>query len=480
VVDLLSTVVLARILLPADFGLVALATAISGYLEMVSQFGIELALIRFRGTDRALYDTAWTLSILRGALIGIVIVVICVPVSDFWGDGRLVHILLVLSVASLFSGFRNVGVIDFVKNLEFNKEVVVVAVEKISAFVFAVSVAIIFRSYWALVIGILAGKCGDLLASYAMSSYRPRLSFARLRDVLGFGFWTLVTSVAGYFGHKGPTFFLGKMLDAHAVGVFNIAYQVANVATTELMAPIRRAIFPAYAQISDEPDRLRSAFFKVLSIIMVTTSPVAVGIGLVAEPLVVVVLGERWREAVPVIEIMAVFALLQVSVSASEGVYLAAGRVNIIGWLTIFSGVISVPVFYFGILHRGVVGAGLGMVSVAVCYVLIDFAIAVRLLRLRLLSLVQPLWRSGVALCLMIVSVRTFQDIIVRTAETPRALAVLLGSVVVGAAVYSASLFLLWWLSGAPDGAERWILDYGLETLTRLKSRRAKNPSGIL
>ena len=111
-IGLVSTVILARLLVPADFGLVALATIFFGLIEVMSQFGLGVFLIQKQNAGHDYYDTAWTLSILRGAVTCGLLFVIAMPFADFFGDPRLVEIFYVLALVALVGGIRNIGVIS--------------------------------------------------------------------------------------------------------------------------------------------------------------------------------------------------------------------------------------------------------------------------------------------------------------------------------------------------------------------------------
>ncbi|MFB3077097.1 MAG: oligosaccharide flippase family protein, partial [Lysobacterales bacterium] len=201
-IGLVSTVILARLLVPADFGLVAMATIIFGLIEVMSQFGFGVFLIQKQNAGHDYYDTAWTLSILRGAVTCGLLFVIAMPVADFFGDPRLVEIFYVLALVALVRSIGNVGVIDFQKNLTFGKDFKLHVAVKLAAFCVTITAAILLRNYWALVIGIATAGFVRVALSYMMHPYRPRLSLARWREIMHFSKWLLANNVLGFLNRQ--------------------------------------------------------------------------------------------------------------------------------------------------------------------------------------------------------------------------------------------------------------------------------------
>jgi O-antigen/teichoic acid export membrane protein len=157
-IGLVSMIFLARLLVPADFGLIAIATALAAALAAMSEFGFQIALIQNQAADRRHYDTAWTLGIIRGLLVAGVLAAAAEPLTAIFSDQRLKPILILLALAVFVTSFENIAVVDFRKSLQFHKEFVYRAIPKLASFVVAVPLALAFRKYWALVSGIISGQ----------------------------------------------------------------------------------------------------------------------------------------------------------------------------------------------------------------------------------------------------------------------------------------------------------------------------------
>src|SRR5512134_3908634 len=166
---LVSTLILARLLVPGDFGLVAMAMSVIGIVELASAFSFEVALIQKDRPERRHYDTAWTLNVMLGAVCALITALLAYPAAAFYGEDRLMPVMLVLAVAWLAASFENVGTVDFRRTMNFSKEFAFLTSKKLVSFVVTVSLAFALQSYWALVAGAVVGRFTGLVLSFVMS-----------------------------------------------------------------------------------------------------------------------------------------------------------------------------------------------------------------------------------------------------------------------------------------------------------------------
>lgn len=195
-VGLASTVILARLLLPSDFGVVAMAMSVIGLIELATAFSFEIALIQKPDPQRVHFDTAWTLNVLLAAGGALVTVALAHPTAAFYGEPRLAPMMWAIAAAWLVSGFENIGIVEFRRQMDFAREFRFLATKRCAAFVVTLTAAFALRSYWALVIGMAAGRVFGVLLSYAMHPFRPRPSLAASRELFGFSGWMLANNVA--------------------------------------------------------------------------------------------------------------------------------------------------------------------------------------------------------------------------------------------------------------------------------------------
>jgi len=157
-IGLISTIILARLLEPGDFGLVAMATAFLGLLMLLTSFSFDVVLIQKLNPDRHLYDTAWTFNVIFGCVLAFMLVIAAIPLAQFYNESRLEEILYVLAFSTLLGGFGNIGPVAFRKDLQFHKEFYFQLAKKLIGFTVCMSLAFTLRNYWALVWGTFAGN----------------------------------------------------------------------------------------------------------------------------------------------------------------------------------------------------------------------------------------------------------------------------------------------------------------------------------
>ena len=470
-IGLVSTVILARLLLPADFGLVAMATAILAMLELLGTFGFDIALIQNPSATRRHYDTAWTLNILLGVVIAAALLGIADTAAEFYGEPRLEPIITCLALAAFIQGFENIGTVAFRKEMRFNKEFNLLFAKKMVTFVVTIPLAIALRSYWALVVGIVVSRMASVVLTYWLQEYRPRFSLAARGELFHFGKWLVVSGLLNFLGNRSADFLVGKISGANELGLFNLSYEVSNLPTSDLIAPINRAIFPGYARKAADPASLKRSYLEVIALIAALGVPAGVGIAAVADLMVPVVLGPNWIKAVPVVVVLSFCGILLALKSNSHYVYLALGRPRIATLLGAIQVMLLLPMIALGSARNGAFGVAIGYLIAQAVFSPISLTVLRRALGLRFMDLFAAFYRPFIAAAVMFGGVRLVASGFDTTPYDGVALIVpLLACVAAGLGLYVVVLYLLWMIAGKPKGPEVQILD--LRPEPRLLVRR--------
>ena len=251
---LVSMLVLARLLTPDDFGIVAMAGTFIGMAAMFTAVGFDLAIIQNREASADHYSTGWTLNVLIGAFIFALMLVCAQPIARFFGHDELVWIVSVLALGPLIGGLENTGVVAFRKELNFRREFVYQISAKFVAFMIVVPLAFLWRTYWVLVTGALLARGASVAISYLMHPFRPRFTLVKFREMFRFSRWLLFNNAVIFFKERSTDFFVGRQLGPSALGVYNLSYELANLPTTEISAPINRALLPGFARLESVGD----------------------------------------------------------------------------------------------------------------------------------------------------------------------------------------------------------------------------------
>ena len=324
-------VILARILSPNDFGLMGIALLTMATLDTFSQTGFQQALIQKKEDIKPYLDSAWTVLILRGFILFAILFFIAPYAAIFFNAPEAKPIIQVIGFAVLFQAFTNIGVIYFQKELVFNKQFIYQISGTLADFAVAISAALILRSVWALVFGLLAGNAVRCFVSYLIHPYRPHLNLdlEKARELFGFGKWVLGSSILVFLITQGDDIFVGKLLGATALGFYQMAYRISNIPATEITHVISQVTFPAYSKLQDNISKLREAYLKVLQVTAFLSFPIAGLIFVLAPDFTKIFLGEKWMPMVPAMQIL-VFAGLVRSIAATTGpVFHAVGKPKI-------------------------------------------------------------------------------------------------------------------------------------------------------
>lgn len=298
---LVSTLILARILVPADFGLVAMAAAFSGAIDALSELGLVAALVRLPDTRRDLYDTAFTMQVVRGLLTAGVIAAGATAVSAWFAEPRLMPILLVLAAMNVVSAFENIGILEFQRSLRFSMEFKLLFFPRIAQFVVTIAAALMLQSYWALIIGIVVTKVSRLVMTYVVHPYRPRFALSRWRDLVGFSFWTWAASIATMVWERSDPFILGHAFGAGDLGVYLLAAEIAILPISELVAPASRALFAEFSAAQNRGTDTVGIALPVVASMLLIVVPLTIGISATSGYVVAILLGPKWVAAQPLI-----------------------------------------------------------------------------------------------------------------------------------------------------------------------------------
>jgi lipopolysaccharide exporter len=471
-ISIVSTLLLARLLAPEDFGVAAMAMTIVAAFEALSQFGFDMVLIRHHGTDRAHYDTAWTMSVIRGVIMALLLLLIGPLMASVYKEPRIEGIMPLLALVPLIQGFQNIGVVDFRKHLLFDQEFRFQMVSKVASFVVVIPLAFILQNYWALIMGIVATGVAGTVGSYVMHPYRPRWSLAALGELFSFSKWLMLNSLLSFINNSLDTFIVGRFAGPKSLGLYQISNEISSLPNTEFIMPIARALYPGFAKMADDRDALGRSFLDSIGVMVFITYPLTAGIALLADLLVPVMLGAQWLDTIPLIQLMCVFGVIRISMGNTFAVYLAMGTprtqtVIAVLYLAILAPLMLVLTIQYGLM--GTISASIIAFSIIVAANLLFIS---RLLSLGI-GLILKRYVRPVAGCLvMALVVQTFRGILPDAAALPAQLGEMFASAAVGAQTYAATTYGLWALMGRQkDGPEPLLLQEAKSLVKRLLRR---------
>jgi lipopolysaccharide exporter len=463
-IGIVSIAVLARVLTPSDFGIAAVATTIVAMVELITAFGFDWALVRHSAPTAEYLNSAWTLRLSLGFLTLLALTLLGPVAAHFYHLEPLRRVLFVLGLAAFIGSLENIGTVFFRREFMFHKEFILRAIAKASGFVVTLSVALIYRSYWALVAGILAARTGSTVASYILHQYRPRPALTKARDLLSFSSWLLLGNVVDYCREKFSDLYIGRVFGPSTNGLFSVAGELSRIPISEVATPINRVAYSKYSEDVRANRALTRTYVEIASIIWMMSLPMCLGMIAVASEVVSLLLGPRWEGAEVVIRLMALGTIFSVMTANTHYVYWAVGHSRVVAAISAVGAVFVIPATILCSHLWGYPGVAFAYAVTSAALVPVNFLLLRRYAGVGFSDVWVTVWRTVLAATAMSA---VLYAVFPHAAHTPapKAAVMLVLKVVVGAASYAAAAITIWLACGKPSGpesralgvAQRWI-----------------------
>jgi lipopolysaccharide exporter len=454
-IGLISMVVLARLLVPADFGIVAMASLVVGLFDVLLDLGVNIALIQNAKAEREDYDTAWTLRLVQASVAGILIFMTAPLAAVYFNNPNVTDVLRVMAVSVIIGGLENIGIVTFQKNMEFGRDFKFFFYKRVAGFLITLAAAFLLHSYWAMVLGTLSGRVVGVLLSYGMHSHRPSFSFSRLRYLWSFSQWVLVRNIGAYFDSRTDKLLVGHRADAAITGAYTVADEIAALPTTELLAPLGRVLFPAFVKKRDDPDAFARTVSLAIGVQGLVAIPACVGLVLVANDAVFVLLGTKWLQAAPLIQIMALTNLLLALTHSGGYALLAMGKIRMLAFVIWFQAALFLFTAFLLVPGSGAMGLATIRLAVVAIGSMVSIGIVLHQIKaLKAAAFFSPLIRPALATVVMAITILSLHSVFSNLVPFIR----LVSEIGVGGAAYTGSIGAMWVLAGRTEGAEAYLL----------------------
>jgi O-antigen/teichoic acid export membrane protein len=354
-------VILARLLVPRDFGLASMALLFVGVASVFTDLSFGQALIARREISERDRSTAFWTTLAAGAVCCGAGVAAAPLVADFFSTPAVSHLFAVTSILFLITAFSSTQIALLTRELQFRSLQLREMAGTVLGGVVGVVLAFAGLGAWALVVQALTAEGVSLVLVWRFSSWRPsaRWSSESFRRLGSFAGKTSGARVLGYVNLNADNFLIARFLGAAPLGVYSVAYNVMFAPLARLATPIQQVLFPAFALIAADRPRAGAAWLRGSRIVAVITVPAFVGLAVVAPDFVPVVLGHRWHKAIPVLQLLCIAGLSQSFQTLNHSMLQALDRAGALLAFMIFSATLTVSAFAIG-LHWGVVGVAAG------------------------------------------------------------------------------------------------------------------------
>ena len=351
-IQMLRLVILARLLSPGDFGLMAMAMIVIDAAQAYIDLGISAAIIHRQDVTKEQLSSLYWLNIFAGWAV-FAVVWLCMPlIVRMFHEPRVLPLLHVVALVFLIAPLGQQFEILLQRELEFNTLAKQDIIASGSAFIIAVLLASTGFGVWALMWSVLGNAIvkAFLLVRIGMKRFSPSLHFRRadLKGFLSFGLFQMGERAVNYLAERLDQILIGSLLGANALGYYNFAFNLTAQPIMRINPIITRVAFPVFSKLQDDTERLRRGYLRVLGFLTSINAPLLVGLSVVAPLAVPLIFGQKWTGSVVLVQILSLVCLVRSTCNPIGSLQLAKGRADLGFHWNVFLLVATLPAIYFG------------------------------------------------------------------------------------------------------------------------------------
>lgn len=378
------TVVLARLLVPADFGLVAMIGVFTGFALLFVDFGLVAALVQRKTLTERHLSTAFWMNLASGLALATVVAALAPAVASFFHEPRLVELTLVLSLNFIAGSVAVVQNALLVRSMNFRRLGAIEITSTVVGGAAAIAAAVAGFGVWSLIVQLNASTGVRIMLLWAASDWRPRRFVDReaARELWGFSRNLAGSSAVSYWSRNADNLLIGRFVGASELGIYNRAYSLMLLPLDQISGVMARVMFSALSRIQDDRHRVKRAYLRSIAIIGLLSFPITTGLFVVAEPFVLTLYGTKWADVVPVLQILCVAGLMQPVATTVGWIYVSQGRTDWLFRWGLVASAAMVSAFAIGI-KWGIEGVALAYAITIYALLFFTFAIPGRLIGMR-------------------------------------------------------------------------------------------------
>lgn len=344
----ISTIILARLLAPSDFGLLSMGLIAINYLDMLNELGVGPALIFYQGDLEKKSNVAFSMSITFNAALTLIAFLAAPLVSWFFREPRVTPIIQALSFTFILSSLGSIHATRLKKNLDFRKVFIPEIGRTFSKGIASIGMALMGFGVWSLVIGQIAGIVVSNLLYWIVNPWRPKLDFdwKESKSLLKYGSQIILVDILGMVHQNIDYLIIGRRMESTQLGYYTMAFRIPELIIINICHVVSRALFPAYSKIQDNLAALQKGFLKTLGYVSLLTVPVGIGLYILSDEFIRVFFSDKWAESIPVMQLLCLYAVIY-SLSFNAGdIYKALGKPSILNKLAIVKLIITIPALW--------------------------------------------------------------------------------------------------------------------------------------
>jgi len=406
VVVLLTTSILARVLAKDDFGLVAVAVIVINYLSVVKDLGLGVALIQRRGDVDDASNTVFTINLIVGVFLSLIVVLIAPFVAVYFKDPMVTPVLRWLGCSFAINALGSVHIILLARELDYRRKFIPDLGNALIKGITSIGLAFAGFGVWALVFGQILGVVTSVILVWMVFPWRPRLMLNRVvaSTLMKFGASVFGEDVLSIFIENFGYVVAGRLFGLTQLSIYTLAFRLPEMLLIGNLWVMAGVTFPAFSAIQNNPDAMRRGMLASIRFIQMLALPISLGLFLASDLIINVVFGEQWADAAPIMRILAVYAWVH-SVGFHVGdVYKAVGRPDILLKLTLLYLALIVPFILLG-SNFGLIGVAWGQLFATLVYQCVSLFVATKFVDISfsdILKELSPSLQGGAAMTLVV------------------------------------------------------------------------------
>lgn len=379
IIVLITTAILARLLAKSDFGLVAVAVVAINYLSVLKDLGLGVALIQRKGDVQEAANTVFTINLFLGLALTAIVIPLAPFVAAYFHDPQVTPVLRWMGASFIVNALGSVHTNWLVRDLDYRRKLVPELGGALTKGVISIGMAYLGYGVWSLVFGQIAGALASLILVWIILPWRPR--FVIDRNVAGslmkFGASVTLIDIITQITDNIDYVIVGRFFGLVPLSVYTLAYRLPEMLLIGNLWVMGGVVFPAFSSIQDRPDDLRRGFLASVRVVELFAVPICLGLLIAADPIVRVVFGDQWLEAIPVLRVLAIYAWVYSLGYHVGGFYKAIGRPDILLRLSLLTLVIILPCLLLG-ARFGLIGVATGHLVAVLLRRIVSLALATR------------------------------------------------------------------------------------------------------
>jgi len=305
--------IIARILSPNELGIYGLALLMLSLFEILSETGINVFFIQEMKPLRKYLDSAFAVSIIRGVLISLFLLISAKFISNYFNSPNSLVYIYIISLVPFIKGFINPSIVRFQKELKFNLEFSIRIIIFLVDTVVAIILVIIFRNATGLILGMVCGALTELFMSHILIKPRPCLNYEiyKIRHILRRGKWITLAGVIQYLYLNIDNFIVAKVFGSLPLGLYQMSNKISTIPVTEVSDIFNKVTFPVFMKLATDINRLKKAYFKIILSMGLLLAFVSLILYFYTQQIVLFVFGNNWIPIVGIVKILAIYSFVR-------------------------------------------------------------------------------------------------------------------------------------------------------------------------